>query len=254
MNKFAAIAGLCVLSTGCVSTTSNSGVEQSDDNAAVANLNLAIGYLRQGRPELAVDILERALEFDADLVDAHSTLAVAYDQLGVPEDAEEHYRRAAELAPDNPGAANSYAVFLCRNDRWDAAEEFFRRAADNPRYATPEAALANAGVCARAAGDAATAETYFREALGRNPLFPDALLHMTDLAYKSENLLQARAFMQRSLEAGTESPQIYWLCFQIERDLDSATAAQRCATQLKSQFPESAEASQIFEMERNATP
>ena len=254
MKKFAAIAVLCLAGGGCVSTTNTAGIEQSDDEAAVANLNLGVGYLRQGRPELAVDILERALAFDSTLADAHSSLAVAYDQLGVPDEAEAHYLRAAELAPDNPSAANSYAVFLCRTDRWVDAEEYFRRAADNPRYATPEAALANAGVCARAARDAATAEIYFREALSRNPIFPDALYHMTDLAYQNRNLMQARAFMQRALGSGTGNPQMYWLCFQIERDLNSVTDAQRCATQLKEQFPESAEASQIFEMERNATP
>ena len=179
---------------------------------------------------------------------------MAYDQLGVSDEAEEHYMRAAELAPDNPGAANSYAVFLCRNNRWDDAEEYFRRAAENPRYSTPAAALANAGVCARAAGDVETAEIYFREALNRDPAYPDALFHLTDLAYQNQNLMQARAFMQRSLGSSADSPQMFWLCFQIERDLNSATEAQRCATQLKQQFPESAEATELFEIERNATP
>ena len=254
MNKLALYAALSVLCTGCVSTTNAPGPEQTDEDAAVANLNLGLGYLRQGRPELAVDIFERALVFDSTLVDAHSSLAVAYDQLGVSDEAEEHYLLAAELAPDNPGAANSYAVFLCRNSRWDDAEEYFRRAADNPRYTTPEAALANAGVCARAAGDAETAETYFREALSRNPAYPDALFHMTDLSFQNQNLMQARAFMQRSLGASADSAQMFWLCFQIERDLNGATEAQRCATQLKQQFPESAEAAELFEIERNATP
>ncbi|MFL2545943.1 MAG: type IV pilus biogenesis/stability protein PilW [Candidatus Rariloculaceae bacterium] len=254
MKKIALLAALCVSLSGCVSTTNSSGTEQSDADAAVANLNLGVGYLRQGRPDFAVEILERALEFDPNLADAHSALAVAYDQTGAPEEAEEQYLRAAELEPDSSAAANSYAVFLCRTDRWSDAEEYFRRAADNPRYATPEAALANAGVCARAAGESETAKAYFREALGRNPTYPDALMHMTDLAYQNDNLTQARAFMQRSLSSGVENPQLYWLCFQIERDLNSVTDAQRCATRLKEQFPESAEASQIFEMERNATP
>jgi type IV pilus assembly protein PilF len=254
MRKIALLAVLCLLGTGCVSTTNNENSGQSDDEAAIANLNLGLGYLRQGRPELAADIFERALAYDPDLVDAHSSLAVAYDQLGVADDAEEHYERATELAPNNPGAANSYAVFLCRNDRWDDAEEYFRRAADNPRYTTPEAALANAGVCATAAGDVETAERYFREALSRNPAYPDALFHMTDLAYQNQNLMQARAFLQRSFGISVDSPQILWLCFQIERDLNSPAEAQACATRLKEQFPESAEASELFEIERNATP
>ena len=252
MKTVTALAVYCLLCQGCVSTTTSSTSPQTDADAAIANLNLGLGYLRQGRPELAIGILERALSFDPDLADAHSSLAVAYDQQGRAEDAEEHYRRAAELAPDNPGAANSYAVYLCRNNLWDDAEPYFRSAAENPSYTTPEAALANAGLCALAAGEPDKAESYFREALGRNPVYPDALYHMTDLAHQQENLLQARAFMQRSFATVADSPEMLWLCFEIERELNSPTPAQACATRLKEQFPESVQASQLFEFERDA--
>jgi type IV pilus assembly protein PilF len=253
MKKLAGIAVLGLLCQGCVSTTSSTS-ERSDEDAAIANLDLGVGYLRQGRADLAVDILERALSFDPDLADAHSMLAVAYDQLGRTEDAEEHYRRATRLEPNNPDAANSYAVYLCRSDRWDDAERYFRRAAENPAYATPAAALANAGVCARAAGETDDAERYFRAALDRDPVYPDALYHMTDLAYEDENFLQARAFMQRYLESATADPEMLWLCFQIEQELESVTRAQICAARLRDQFPESAQASQLFRFERDATP
>ncbi|MEE8543099.1 MAG: type IV pilus biogenesis/stability protein PilW [Gammaproteobacteria bacterium] len=255
MKKLAEVVVLGLLCQGCVSTTTSSSSTRppSDEDAAIANLNLGVGYLRQGRAELAVEILERALNFDPRLADAHSSIAVAYDQLGRSDEAEEHYRRATRLAPDNPGAANSYAVFLCRNDRWDDAERYFRRAAENPRYTTPAAALANAGVCARTAGESDVAESYFREALARNPGYADALYHMADLAFQDENFLQARAFMQRYLETATANPEILWLCFQIEQQLDSPTRAQACSARLRDQFPESAQATRLFRLERDAT-
>jgi len=252
MKTLTVFAVYCLLCQGCVSSTNSSAPPQSDADAAIANLNLGLGYLRQGRPALAIGILERALMFDPDLADAHSSIAVAYDQQGRPDEAEEHYRRAAELAPDNPGAANSYAVYLCRNNRWADAEPYFRSAAENPTYTTPEAALSNAGLCALAAGEPDNAERYFREALGRNPVYPDALYHMADLAHQQGNLLQARAFMQRSLASVVDSPEMLWLCFEVEAELISPTSAQACATRLKEQFPESEQASQLFEFERDA--
>ena len=60
----------------------------SDSDAAIANMNLGAGYLRQGNTELAIERLRRALVQDPRLVDAHSTIAVAYDQIGKLEDAE----------------------------------------------------------------------------------------------------------------------------------------------------------------------
>ena len=252
MKNFSAIATICLICQGCVSTTTSSIAPESDEDAAIANLNLGLGYLRQGRPDLAVEIFERALEFNSGLADAHSSIAVAHDQLGEIDEAEEHYERATELEPENPGAANSYAVFLCRQERWEDAEPYFRSAAENPRYLTPEAALTNAGVCARAAGDFETAEAYFRDALTRNSVYSDALFHMTNLSFESRNLLQARAFLQRSLDSNAASPELYWLCFQIENELQSAARAQECASELRRNFPESVQASQLFELEQNA--
>ncbi len=254
MKKLAGFVVLGLFCQGCISTTTSSMPEQNDEEAAIANLNLGVGYLRQGRADLAVEILERALGYDPRLADAHSSLAVAYDQVGRPDLAEGHYRRATQLDSDNPSAANSYAVFLCRDDRWDDAERYFRRAAASPSYATPAAALANAGVCARSAGELDSAESYFREALGSDPSYPDALYHMTDLAYRDQNFLQARAFMQRYLESAEASSEMFWLCIQIEQELENSAQAQRCATQLRLQFPTSARASQLYRLERDESP
>lgn len=244
---------VCLLCQGCVTTVTSTTISDtaSNEEAAVANLNLGVAYYREGRLELALERLESSLRQNPRLADAHSTIALVYDQLGETDEAENHYRRATQLEPDNPAAANSYAVFLCRNERWNDAERQFMRAARNPRYPTPEAAFTNAGICARDSGDGASAEGYFREALARNPNYPDALFNMTELSFENENFLQARAFTQRYLDSAPDIPQMFWLCFQVETQLGNETDAQSCATQLREQFPESAEMAQLNQLERN---
>lgn len=239
-----------ILVQGCVTTTS-SNTNSTPEEAAVANLNLGVAYLRQGRPDLALSNLEEALEYNPRLAAAHSTIAIVYEQLGDTNSAEEHYRRATQLGPDDGSAANSYAVFLCRSDRWEDAERYFRRAVENPRYPTPAAALTNAGVCARRAGDIDSAERYFREALARNPAFPDALFNMASLAFQAQDYLASRAFTQRYLSAAGSSPEALLLCVQVERELDSDAAAAECAARLRSTFPNSAEATRLNAIERN---
>ena len=73
----------------------------SDDEAAIANMNLGAGYLRQGNADLAIERLQRALAQNPRLVEAHSTIALAYDQIGSLEEAETHYQRATQLDPEN---------------------------------------------------------------------------------------------------------------------------------------------------------
>ena len=246
--------GLAVLlCQGCVTTVTSSTIAESAsaEDAALANLSLGVAYFQQGRLELALERLTRALGQNPRLADAHSTIALVYDQLGENEEAEDHYRRATQLEPDNPGAANSYAVFLCRGQRWTAADRQFMRAVQNPRYATPEAAFTNAGICARDSGDVAKAEGYFREALGRDPIYPDALFNMSQLAFDNSNFLQTRGFVQRYFDAAPNHPQMFWLCVQAEIELGNATDAQSCATQLRQQFPESPQMEQLTQLERD---
>lgn len=232
-----------------MSACAGGGSEQpSLEDAAVANMNLGAGYLQQGRTDLAIERLLRALAQNPRLVEAHSTIALAYDQIGSLDDAATHYLRATQLDPANSAAANAYAVFLCnRQSRWAEAAPYFRRAAENPTYATPEVALTNAGICARDAGQLEAAAESFRAALTRNPRYPDALLNMMELTYQSGEYLQTRAFIQRYLDARPATAPVLLMCANVERQLNNAAAADRCAAQLRSGFQGSPELNQLEE-------
>ena len=238
--------GMLLLCQGCVSTsvTSASGTAATG-GAAVANLNLGAAYLRQGRLTLALERLDRALDHDPRLAEAHSTIAMVYDRLGDVEEARDHHRRAIRLAPNDPATANSFGVFLCRHEHWSDAEPLFLRAAGNPHYHTPEVALTNAGICARDAGDGAKAEQYLRDALARNPVYADGLFNLAVLAFTNNELDEARLFLDRHSESAPDSAQAAWLCYQVETGLGNRGNAGRCASMLREQFPESPESAQL---------
>jgi len=235
----------------CVTETTKGDKPPTEAEAAVANMNLGAGYLRQGRPDLAIERLQRAIELNPRLADAHTTLAIAYDQLGSLEDAETHYKRATQIEPENSSAANSYAVFLCRNNRWKDAEPYFKHAVDNLKYATPEVSYTNAGVCALKAGDRAKAEENFRAALTRVPTYPEALSNMLEMSYSDRNYLQARAFLQRYMDAKEPTAKVLLMCVNIEQQLGNRDAANRCASQLREGFPSSPEVQQLQELQQS---
>ena len=245
-----------LLCQGCLGTsaTSVSTAAASSGGAAVANLNLGAAYLRQGRLTLALERLDRALDHDPHLAEAHRTIAMVYDQLGDADVAWDHHRRAIRLAPDDAATANSYGVFLCRQGRWGDAEPMFARAAGSPRYHTPEVALTNAGICALNAGDGAKAEHYLRDALARNPKYPDGLFNMAALAFDNHELDEARHFLGRHFEAAPDTPQVAWLCFRVERELGNRGDARQCASILRERFPESSESAQLDLFEDGQRP
>ena len=237
--------------TACVSSGGSVNEPASGTEAAIANMNLGAGYLRQGNTTLAIERLQRALAQDPNLVQAHTTIALAYDQIGNLEQAESHFKRATQLNQNDGSAANGYAAFLCTHgNRWAEAQPYFRRAAEDPKYGTPEVALTNAGVCARDAGELAAAEENFRAALMRNPRYADALLNMLELTYQRGEYLQARAFVQRYLEVRPATASVLLTCVNTERALNNAAAADRCAAQLRSGFPGSPEVAQLEAQQR----
>lgn len=209
----------------------------STEEAAQANLNVGVAYVREQRYALAVEALNRALDINPRLADAHSAIAIAYDQLGDLELAEQHYRRATQVEQNNAVAANSYAVFLCRHGRWEDAESYFRAAVNNSRYPTPDIALTNAGICARNAGDEVAAEGYLREALTRNNTSAPALAALMDLSFAQGNYLRARAFMQRYLASQPPNAQVLSMCVRIETELGNESDAEQCRESLNEQFP-----------------
>ena len=175
----------------------------SEHDAAVANVNLAAGYISQGRPEIAIDRLQRALKQDPKLADAHTTIAIAYDQLGSFRDAEEHYKKATQLEPDNSASANAYAVFLCKQSRWKDAEPYFKRATANlyeVAVGIPEpsavlsAALRDAGVTFTPSDKGKYAQALLARAPGLEGLVrqPGALEVITDLTPEAVVAVQER--------------------------------------------------------------
>lgn len=207
--------------------------------AASANVQLGVGYLRQGNLAVAQQVLERAYVQNPRDPTVHTALGLLYERLAQPARADEHYGRAVKLAPADPEVLNNYAVFLCRRGQAPRGEKLFLQAAGNPLYRTPEVALANAGVCARASGRPAQAEQYLRRALSLKPAFPDALLPLAELSLDQGKALTARAFLERLLAAGPASAEVLALGIRIERAAGDAVAAAKYRERLLREFPQS---------------
>lgn len=245
---------LACVAAGCVTVRPPGGLEPSKPNLAEAsrdNTALGVGYLREGRLDLALEKLRRAVEQDPSYAPAHSTLAVAYVQRGDNDLAETEYRRALELG-DDPGVRNNFGVFLCGVGKTAEADRYFMQAARNHDYPTPEAAWTNAGVCARKAGDAVRANADFREALHLNPDFADALAPLAMQAYAAHEYLQAQAFLQRYERVAQATAQMLALGAGIEHALGHADAARAYELKLIRNFPDSDETAQL--LKRNAAP
>lgn len=244
-----------LLLAGCVTTEEVPlpGSEPDLAEAAKINTQLGIDYMRKGQLDLALEKLTKALDQDPDLAVAHSSIAFVYARRGENKLAGKHYREALDQNSDDPFTLNNFGVFLCGQGELKDAEKYFLRAARSKDYATPEAALTNAGVCLRREPkEAPRAEQYFREALRVNPQFPDALLQMAQLNYESGDYLRARAFLQRYESVAPATPQSLLIGARNERRLGDMQAVRTYERRLKTEFPDAAETYQL--LDKSAKP
>src|SRR5690606_12293765 len=204
---------------------------------ALKHAILAEDALRAGRLDAAAREARQALELDPGSSEAHTLLAVVAERQGRGQDAGKHYEQAVRLAPRRGVTLNNYAAWLCRNGREADSLPVFDRALADPGYATPAAALANAGTCALRAGRPELAERALRRALEYDRDNVVALETMARLSYQGGDYLQARAFSQRRLAAAPATAQVLLLASQIEQKLGDSAAAARYGRRLRAEFP-----------------
>lgn len=231
----------------CTQTGPSGGVKKETaaskrQDAARVHTELGQQYLRQGKLEIALGDLNKALQFDPDYVDAHTVIAVLYEQIGDNANAEEHYRRAAQLKPKGGAELNNYGRFLCKLGRMDESQTYFQRAIADPFYQTPWFALTNSGTCLLKAGKLDEAEVALRGALKESPEDSEALFQLASVLYAKRDFFNARAFMQRFESAGAARPDALMLGRNIELQLGNAQGASDYTHRLLQGFPESEQA------------
>lgn len=237
---------LALLLAGCA-TGAGSGsrpVAQADPEspkakAAALYTDLGQKYLAQGKLEVALENLNKALAADVNHADAHTVIALLYERIGDNAKAEEHYRRAAQLMPKSGNENNNYGAFLCKLGRYDESLTYFVRAVADPFYQTPVVALTNSGTCAIKGGKLDVAERDLRAALERDPDNSEALFQMATALYRKEDFFRARAFIQRYEAVGQQSADALMLGRNIELRLGNGKTAQDYTRRLREKFPDS---------------
>jgi type IV pilus assembly protein PilF len=225
----------------------NISASQTTNDVAAANLDLAIEYMKQGAYENALKNLEKAKKADPGYAPIYNVTGLLYQQLGDNKKAEDNFKRALSLNNNDSSTLNNYGNYLCQQNRLEEAEQAFLKAAANPLYESPEIAITNAGLCLSNYQRENDAEKYFRQALQLNPRVPQALIKMCEISFKLPNYLSARAYLQRYQQVARHTARSLWLGIQIEQELGDKDTVSSYALQLKNNYPDSQETTQLRE-------
>ena len=105
------------------------------DNASRRDFDRAVVMLKGQDYGQAIDLLEKVIEQSPGVSAPYIDIAIAYLRVGKPSLAEEHFKAALMLFPEHPVASNEYG-FLCRKTgRFAEARAIYEKAiASFPEY------------------------------------------------------------------------------------------------------------------------
>ena len=242
-----ALLAVALLSVAGCAGNDETPFKRSDEQASSFNAQLGANYMRSGDLERADEKLRKALEQDPRNADAHATYALLSMRLDEPERARDHFETALDLRSDDPDLQNNYGTFLCAQGDYEEGIEQFVQAAENRLYRTPAYAYANAGLCARDAGEPDAARRYFRQALEIDPRLSSVLLERADLELEQGQPGRAKEFHDRYNEVAEPTAASLWLGVRIERALGNPSAARAHGVKLLRNFRDSREAERFLE-------
>ncbi len=233
--------------SACVSDGDSRIEKWETDRRVEAHVDLGMDYLRRNQLETADDKFDQALEINPASDRAYHGKALVQIRLTRYDQANRWFERAIALNRDNFTAMNDYGIQLCRQGQIERGLVQLERVITLRKGTVPDLTWLGLGVCHFQANNLDTAKQHFQTVLQSNPVLPQALLPMAEIAYRQSNYLSSRGFLERYFAADVVNAKALLLAAQVEFQLDDADKARFYARELRARFPQSPELAEVKE-------
>ena len=216
----------------------------ASEKRANIRLQLAAGYYQEGKYEIALDEVKKALAAEPGLADGYNMRGLVYSAMGERKLAEASFRRALDLAPNDPDLKNNYGSFLCQQGEEARAIPYFDAALAHRNYGTPVSALVNAGNCSLKLKRIDAAERYMLEALRIAPELPMVSSALAKVYYARGDYARAQSFLSRVLASqriDRLEADVLWLAVRLGRKTGDRSMEPTLVGQLYKNYPGSPE-------------
>lgn len=223
----------------------STGIDTESEVYRLANTRLQLGamHFQEGRNEIALNEVMRALQVYPEYVDAHSLQGWIYMAERDYLKADASFDRALRLRPGDPNTRYNQGWSQCQQKNFDMAQLHFDAALAASRFASEDRArtLLAKVVCLRQAGSKEDLLPLMAQAYELNPGNPSIALNYAQVLFDQDNAQKARFYVQRLNNSEGVSAASLWLGIKVERKLGDSVAVRQLAGQLVQRFPTSPE-------------
>jgi type IV pilus assembly protein PilF len=212
-------------------------------------LELATGYLEQGKATIALDEIKQALVTDPNFSDAYNVRGLVYMRLNDMALAEDSFRRAMALNPRDANVLHNFGWLMCEQARYPEAVQAFSQAIANPNYGGRAKTWMTQGICQIRAGQRTEAEFSLTKSFELDAGNPVTAYNLALLLFQRGDNSRAQFYIRRLNNSQLANAETLWLGIKVERRVGDRVAAQQLAGQLRNRYPKSRE---VDSLERGA--
>ncbi len=259
MTGLARVCSLLVLVWlgGCATTTTTTTGPVSDaapaaqpastqadpDRRARVRLELATAYFADGRSDVALEEVNRAIAAEPGFGAGYNLRGLINASLGQDAAAEADFRRALSIDARDTDALQNYGWYLCQHKRFDEANAQFGQVLALPARRDTARTWLTQGVCYAQAGRLEDAEKSLQRAYQLDPSSPIVSVNLAEVLLRRGEPDRARFHIRRvNANPNYVNAQTLWLALRIERKLGNASGVRDFGQQLLNRFPETREA------------
>lgn len=245
----------CVLVTlaglsACTGVSPGAGVtdvltdsdESPERKRARIRLELALGYLEQGKDTIALDEVKLALAADPVYADAYNLRGLIYMRLNEWVLAQDSFGRALSLRPKDGNILHNFAWLRCQQALYPQAMDLFAQALANPAYGERAKTYLAQGLCQIRAGQWGDAEASLLKSYEFDPANPVTAYHLANVLFKRADYVRSQFYIRRLNDSELANAESLWLGIKVEKRLNNPQVLRQLAIQLEKRFPQSKEA------------
>jgi len=246
-----ALLGSALL-TGCASTSEygasgrtdlvTESDESSDRKRARIRVELAMGYLEQGKTAIALDEVKLALAADPNFADAHNLRGLIYMRLNEFSLAQDSFMKALSLRPRDPNILHNLGWLRCQQERYPEALDDFSKALANPAYGERAKTFMTQGLCQIRAGQRREAEQSLLKSYEYDAANPVTGYNLANLLFQNGEFARAQFYIRRLNNSEWANAETLWLGIKVENRMTDRVAMLQLANQLDKRFSQSKEA------------
>jgi len=221
-------------------------VTESDEpevrRRARLRLELASGYLEQGKTKIALDEIKQSLGADPTYAPAYNLRGLIYMQLSENALAEDSFQQAIKLAPRDGDTWHNLGWLYCQQNRYNESANAFNTALQTPQYSAAARTWMVQGICQVRAGKPGDAERSFTRSFELDASNPITIFNLSKLLAQHGDYKRAQFYIRRLNNSEQANAESLWLGVRVERQLQNNEAVRQLGEQLSRRFPETKEA------------